>query len=279
MSQTSPRAGHALLVRVLVCVLCGVGTLAQTPVSPPANKYTPEEDVQLGREADAEVRKSLRIWRDRSASEYVSELGQGLVRTLPQRFDYPQFDYAFTPVDAKEINAFALPGGPMYVNRGLIAAAGQEGELVGVMAHELAHVVLRHGTAQASKAEKYSFGALAGGILGAIVGGNAGRAISQGTQLGIGTYLLKFSREYERDADLLGAQLMAEAGYDPLDLARMFQTIEKSGGSRGPQWLSDHPNPGNRVEYIRAEARQLEVRNRRSDDGSFRQVKSRARAK
>lgn len=264
------------VVGVLACACASVGLLAQTPVSPPDNKYSPQQDVEVGREAEVEVRKKLRLWRDSDASEYLADLGRSLVGTLPERFDYPAFAYTFTPVDSKEINAFALPGGPMFVNRGLVAAAGGEGELAGVMAHELAHVVLRHGTAQASKAEKLSYGALAGGILGAIIGGNAGRAVAQGTQMSLGTYLLKFSREYERDADILGVQLMARAGYDPLELARMFQTIEKSGGSRGPQWLSDHPNPGNRVEYIRDEARLLQVRARRDEGAAFRRVKTKA---
>lgn len=272
-------ATFRLALSVLVAATATFTVWAQTPVNPPPNKYSPRQDVELGQEAAKDVRKQVRVWRDGATAEYLEELGHQLVDVLPERFEFPEFAYTFTAVDAKEINAFALPGGPMFVNRGLIAAAGAEGELVGVMAHELAHVVLRHGTAQASKAERLSYGALAGGILGAIIGGNAGRAVAQGTQMGLGTYLLKFSREYERDADLLGAQLMAEAGHDPLDLAKMFQTIEKSGGSRGPQWLSDHPNPGNRVEYIRAEARQLDVRSPKQDGVTFQRVKARAVSK
>ena len=122
------------------------------------------------------------------------------------------------------------------------------------MAHELAHVILRHGTAQASKGQKFQIGAIAGQILGAIVGGRTGSVIAQGSQIGLGTYFLKYGREYERQADLLGAQMMARAGYDPRQMARMFQTIERQGGNRGPEWLSDHPNPGNRVEAINREA-------------------------
>src|SRR5204862_8319981 len=105
--------------------------------------------------------------------------------------------------------------GPMYVNRGMIEAANTEGEVAGVMAHELSHVVLRHGTAQASKATKYEIGQVAGAVLGAIIGGGWGQVIAQGTRFGLGTAFLRFSREYERDADLEGAQIMAAAGYDP----------------------------------------------------------------
>ena len=158
------------------------------------------------------------------------------------------FEYSFTPVNLKDINAFALPGGPMFVNRGMIEAATTEGEVAGVMAHELAHVLLRHGTANATKAQGFQIGALAGAIAGAVIGGGWGEVISQGSQFGLGTWLMKYSREYERQADLVGAQIMARAGYDPRALAHMFETIQKQGGSGGPEWLSSHPNPGNRTQ-------------------------------
>ncbi|MGH9199874.1 MAG: M48 family metalloprotease, partial [Vicinamibacterales bacterium] len=181
----------------------------------------------------------------------------------------------FTPVNLKEINAFALPGGPMFVNRGMMEAARSEGEVVGVMAHELSHVLLRHGTANATKAQGFQLGALAGAIAGAVIGGGVGQVISQGSQFGLGTWLLKYSREYEKQADLLGAQIMARAGYDPRDLARMFETIEKEGrGRTPPQWLSSHPNPGNRTKYINDEAAQLQI-GPRHDDRGFLATKSR----
>src|SRR4029453_4788464 len=149
----------------------------------------------------------------------------------------------------------------MYVNRGMIEAARSEGEMAGVMAHEISHVALRHGTAQATKTQApgVQLGALGGAILGAIVGGNTGDILAQGTQLGLGAYLLKYSREYETQADLLGAQILARAGYDPMDLPRMFETIEKEGGSGGPEWLSSHPNPGNRQQRIAQEAGKLRI--------------------
>ena len=162
-------------------------------------------------------------------------------------------------MNVKEINAFALPGGPMFINRGMIDSAQSEGEVVGVMAHELSHVLLRHGTANATKAQGFQLGALAGAIAGAVVGGGLGSVISQGSQFGLGTWLLRYSREYEKEADILGAQMMARAGYDPRDLARVFENIEKQGGSGSPQWMSDHPNPGNRSQYIAQEAAMLQV--------------------
>ncbi|MGH9201798.1 MAG: M48 family metalloprotease, partial [Vicinamibacterales bacterium] len=167
--------------------------------------------------------------------------------------------YTFDVVNQKEINAFALPGGPMFLNRGMIEAAKTEGEVAGVMAHEISHVALRHGTAQATKGQKFQIGAIAGQVLGAIVGGTAGNVISQGSQFGLGAYFLKYGRDYERQADLLGAQIMARAGYDPRQMANMFRTIEAEGKGHGPEWLSSHPNPGNRYEAINREAAMLRV--------------------
>jgi hypothetical protein len=163
----------------------------------------------------------------------------------------------------------------MYVNRGMIEAAKTEGEVAGVVAHELSHVALRHGTAQATKATKYEIGTIAGAVIGAIVGGNVGNVIAQGTQFGLGTAFLRFSREYERQADIEGSQIMARAGYDPRDMANMFRTIEKQGGSGGPQWLSDHPNPGDRYAYIVKEAQSLRVEGSTRDTGAFQSAQAR----
>jgi hypothetical protein len=186
----------------------------------------------------------------------------------------PVFEYSFTPVNLKDINAFALPGGPMFVNRGMFEAASSEGEVVGVMAHELSHVLLRHGTANATKAEGFQFGQLAGAIAGAVVGGGWGQMISEGSQFGLGTWLLKYGREYEKQADLLGAQMMARAGYDPRDLGRMFETIQKQSRGGGPQWMSSHPDPGNRSAYIANEAAALQVTPREAYPAEFQQART-----
>ena len=250
---------------------------AQTKITAPKNKYSPQDDVQLGREASAQVEQQLPLLRDDNVSSYVSDIGQRLVQAIPPELRHPEFNYTFKVVNVKEINAFALPGGPMYVNRGMIEAARNEGEVAGVVAHELSHVALRHGTAQATKATKYQVGTIAGAVIGAIVGGTAGSVIAQGTQFGLGTAFLRFSREYEKQADLEGSQIMARAGYDPRDMANMFKTIEQQGGSGGPQWLSDHPNPGNRYAYITKEAESLHVDNARRDSGAFQNVQARLR--
>ena len=246
----------------------------QTRITPPSNKYTPAQDVELGLKAAREARQQLPIMRDDAVSSYVERLGQRLVAIIPANLQHSEFHYTFETVNVREINAFALPGGPMFVNRGMIEAANSEGEVVGVMAHELSHVLLRHGTAQASKAGKYEIGQVAGAVLGAIIGGTVGSVVAQGTQFGLGTAFLRFGREYERQADILGAQLMARAGYDPRDMASMFRTIEKQGGSNGPEWLSDHPNPGNRSDYIEKEALMLKVSNEQPDRTGFDRVKA-----
>ncbi len=268
----------AVLTTALLLTLTPLFGAAQgTRIEAPKNKYTVAEDVQLGRQASAEVRRQLPLLPESGeADAYVERVGRRLAAAIPRQFSHPQFQYSFDVVNARDINAFALPGGPMYVNRGMIEAARSEGEMAGVMAHEISHVALRHGTAQATKAQKLQLPALGGAILGAIIGGNVGGVIAQGTQLGLGAYFLKYSREYETQADLLGAQIMAGAGYDPRDLANMFRTIESQGGGSGPEWLSSHPNPGNRYERINEEARRLRVdeRARGGDSAEFNRVRS-----
>jgi predicted Zn-dependent protease len=158
----------------------------------------------------------------------------------------------------------------------MIEASRKEGNMAGVMAHEISHVALRHGTAQASKAQKY--GLLAGilGVGGAILGGPAGAAAQIASQ-GVGVYFLKFSREYEREADILGAQIMARAGYDPRDLAEMFQIIERNGGGSSGGFLSSHPSPADRYAAINREAQMLRVNNSIGDTREFARVQERLR--
>jgi predicted Zn-dependent protease len=250
---------------------------AQTPVTAPKNKYSPADDVKLGQEAAQQVEREMPVMRDEEVNSYLNSIGRRLVANIPREFQHPEFHYTFTGVNLREINAFALPGGPMFVNRGMMEKAHSEGEIAGVMAHELSHVALRHGTAQATKATPYEIGTIAGAVIGAIVGGTAGSVISQGTQFGLGTAFLRFSREYEKQADILGTHIMAGAGYDPRDMANVFKTIEKESGSGGPQWMSDHPNPGNRYDYITQEARMLQVGSATHDTRAFEGVQAHLR--
>ena len=278
MDRMCSRARRRQVFAVMVATLVSAGSLgAQTRVSPPANKYSPGQDVQLGRRAAAEAEGQLPILHDEVLTSYVAGLGRRLTSAIPPPLRHPEFRYTFKVVNAREINAFALPGGPMYVNRGMIEAARTEGEVAGVMAHELSHVVLRHGTAQASKATKYEVGALAGQILGAVIGGKVGAVVAEGSRFGLGAAFLRFGREYERQADVEGAQIMARAGYDPAEMANMFKTIARQSDARGPEWLSDHPDPGNRSEYIMREAKALRVQNAVRDSRAFQQAQSRLR--
>jgi len=258
--QNPTAAARLLLVPVLTAALA-LPLAAQTAIERHKNSYSPKQDVELGRQAAAEVRQQMPLLNDQRTEDFVERIGERLVDVIPAGFREPEFSYSFDVVNLREINAFALPGGPMFLHRGMIQASKTEGEIAGVMAHELAHVVLRHGTAQATKGQKFQLGALAGQVLGAVIGGRAGAVVSQGSQIGLGTYFLKYSREYESEADLLGAQMMARAGYDPREMAHMFQTIEKQGSS-GPEFLSDHPNPGNRVQAINREAEMVRVEGR-----------------
>jgi Zn-dependent protease with chaperone function len=267
-------------VAVMSVVSVSLATLvAQTAIKLPKNRYTPEQDVQLGRKAAAEVREQYPIISDAGIANYLTRLGDRLVAAAPSELKQPIYEYSFTPVNLREINAFALPGGPMFVHRGMFDAASEEAEVVGVMAHELSHVLLRHGTANVSKAQNpwLQIGQMAGAVGGAMVGGAAGSAIAQGSQFGLGTLLLRYSRDFEKQADLLGAQIMARAGYDPRALGRMFETIEResktSGGGGSPQWLSSHPNPGNRTQYIDKEAAALTLATA-ADSSGFTAVKS-----
>src|SRR3954462_8907382 len=205
MMCTSLRQFHVAAVVLAATALVS----AQTRIPPPPNSYTPAQDVELGRKAAADARQHLQIMRADAVSSHIDTMGKRLVAAIPQDLRHSEFQYTFEPVNVREINAFALPGGPMFVNRGMIEAAHSEGEVAGVMAHELSHVALRHGTAQASKATKYQIGEIAGAVIGSIIGGTVGSVVAQGTQFGLGAAFLRFGREYERQADIEGSHIMA----------------------------------------------------------------------
>ncbi|HEX8194686.1 MAG TPA: M48 family metallopeptidase [Pyrinomonadaceae bacterium] len=256
-------------------LLTPLAAFAQTRISMPKNKYKVQDDVKAGQQAAAEAERQFPILNDSSVTSYVQRVGNRLVDAIPQEFDHPEFRYTFKVVNARDINAFALPGGPMYVNRGMIEAARSEGEMAGVMAHEISHVALRHGTAGATKQGGIGtqLGTLGMILGGAILGGETGAQIGA---MGAQAWLTKYSREYETQADILGSQIMARAGYDPRDLANMFRTIEQQSGRSGaPEWLSSHPNPANRYQRINQEAALLRVSNPVQDSTEFRNVQAR----
>ena len=246
---------------------------AQTQIKYHSNKFKVQDDVKLGRQAAQEAEQQYPLLRDEEVRGYVARVGERLVAAIPPQFQHPEFQYSFKVVNANDINAFALPGGPMYVNRGMIEAAPDEGAMAGVMAHEISHVALRHGTAQATKAQKYGLLAGIAGIAGTILGGPQ---VGQLAQAPFGVYFLKFSREYETEADMLGAQMMARAGYDPRDLAEMFRIIEQRGGGGGG-FLSDHPSPSDRYARINREAQSLRVQGSPPDSRDFARIQERLR--
>ena len=268
--------GLSALLLAFAMFAMPLAALGQTRIEMPKNKYSAAQDVQLGREAAQQVMQQMPILRDNTVDNYVESVGRRLAAAIPPEYQHPEFQYSFDVVDARDINAFALPGGPMFVNRGMIEAAHNEGEMAGVMAHEISHVALRHATAQQTKmtSAKSTIIGLGSILGGAILGGQAGAAVGQTIAQG---YFTKYSREYETQADILGSQIMARAGYDPRDLANMFRTIAQQGGSGGPEWLSSHPNPGNREQRILQEASMLRVEGGRSDTAEFRQIQSRLR--
>jgi predicted Zn-dependent protease len=236
------------------------------------NLFEPEEDIQLGRQSADKLAEQVALVADEEVVGYIKQVGANLTRAAPGH----NFPYEFRVIASKEINAFALPGGTIFVNAGAILAAKSEGELAGVIAHEIAHVALRHGTNQASK----QYVAITGReILDRITGGSStriGQIINSIGGAGANVLFLRFSRSAEREADLEGARIMAEVGYDPVDMASFFETLESEAGVRGPEFLSDHPNPGNRIAAIKESIDKLRVDPdpvRNTEE--FRRVKSR----
>src|SRR5882672_9106321 len=181
MSRASIRGISKWLACLLAAAIVAMPlvTIAQTKIVYHGNKFKPADDVKLGRQAAGEAEQQFPLLRDSEVTAYVEKIGERLVASIPGEFQHPEFHYYFRVLNASDINAFALPGGPMYVNRGMIQAARTEGEMAGVMAHEMSHVALRHGTAQATKAQKYAVGAGVAGILGTIFGGPAAGQASQ----------------------------------------------------------------------------------------------------
>ena len=240
------------------------------PLRPGRTSFTKQQEIQLGQEAAQKVRAEHPPLQNATLQRYVQTVGARLADTPEARES--GFPFNFTLIEDPSVNAFALPGGPMFIHSGLLQNVDNEAQLAGVMAHEMSHVILRHGTQQASRANMISLpAALAGAILGGS-GSMLGQLASAGLGLGANSILMKYSREAESEADALGTHLMAAAGWTPAELGRFFIKLQQSGGARGPQFLSDHPNPGNREAAIAAEAQTLPQRNYGFDTGMFSQA-------
>ena len=255
-------------IALLLCLLLSApeALLARVQPTSGSNMFTVEQEIQAGQEAVAQTNRQYPVLPDSNpVTQYIQQLGRRLVQSAPGE----KWPYQFHVVNQKEINAFALPGGPLYVNVGTIQAADNEAQLAGVMAHELSHIIQRHATRAATKQYKAQVGL---GILGAILGGSAGGQLAAaGISFAAGSYFLKNSRQSEKEADLLGTDMMYDAGYDPIQLPKFFEKIEAEG-SQGPQFLSDHPNPGNRIAYCEAEVKTLPPKRFREDSQQFAEV-------
>lgn len=228
----------------------------RTRLKPGMNRFTPQQDIELGQKAALDAEKKLPMCNAPEVDAYLTKLGHKLIDHLNTGgVDYP---WEFHCVNDKAVNAFALPGGFVFVNRGAIEVADYEAELAGVMAHELSHVALRHGTNQVTKAQNAQ---LLTGILsaaGGIFGDAAGTAIGGLGQFALGGVLLKYSRGAETQADVMGTQVLYDAGYDPRALAAFFEKISSdSSGKNPPTFFSDHPSPDNRVERVQGEITKL----------------------
>src|SRR5256886_515189 len=231
------------------------GASAQrTQLKPGWNKFSPQDDITLGKRAATDAAKQLPSCDVPKVDAYLTQLGTRLAQKLAT--GGVQYPFEFHCVNDKAINAFALPGGYVFINRGAIEAADNEAQLAGVMAHELSHVALRHGTNQATKAQAAE-GFL--GIAGGIFGGSTGGALL--TQLGAfaaGGVLLRYSRSAESQADVMGTQVLYDSGYDPRAMAQFFEKLEaETKGKNPPEFFSDHPNPEHRVERVDEEIEKL----------------------
>lgn len=229
------------------------------------------QEVQIGREAQAQIRRDVPTVSDGTVNQYIDSIGARLVR----RASGPKYPYSFDVANYREINAFALPGGPVWLHRGAIAAATNESQVAGVLAHEIAHIAQRHAASQMSK------GIVANGLLallGKVVGNDRGGQIAQvAGGLAAQGYMLKFSRDDEREADEVGAQIMKRAGWNPSGMVEFMQILRAQAG-RDPgsvqTFLSSHPAPGERVTRLQATVKRLGAGGTR-DTAAFRNVKAR----
>jgi beta-barrel assembly-enhancing protease len=239
----------------------------RTRLKPGFNIFSAQQDVEVGQQAARDAEQKLTMLNNSKVDDYLNRLGKKLAASAPGE----KYPYQFKCVNDASINAFALPGGFLFVNRGTIEAADNEAELAGVIGHEIGHVALRHGTNQASKS--YGYQALLG-LLGGVAGKNSTAAlIKQLGGFGVNSVLLKYSRDDERQADLMGAQILYDTNYDPRNMATFFEKL--GTGQRGLDFFSSHPNPDNRIKNINVEIDKLGARssNYTGNDREFNQIK------
>jgi beta-barrel assembly-enhancing protease len=215
------------------------------------NLVSVEQEIAIGRETNLQVRKQMAAMQDRRTVDYVNSLGRRLVRFAPG----PKYPYSFSVANYREVNAFALPGGPIWIHRGVLHAATNESQVAGVIAHEIAHIAQRHAANQLTNATLTNLGL---GLLGAILGNSGGASATQAAAglLANGAFL-KFSRDDERDADKVGLTMLTRAGWDGRGMVELFEILRKEA-QRDPGsveiFFSSHPPPQERINELRAEA-------------------------
>jgi len=273
------------LAAVLLLLTLGPGMVSETPLAPPSNSFSPADDIVLGLDAAAEVTRHLTTVEDQFVADYLQALGARLVGAIPHSLRQPTFQYSFDVLDVDEIASVALPGGPIFVSRRMIEAVRSEGELAGLLAHQVSHVALRHGTAQATSGERFQVGAIAGRTIGtvAVGGGVGGDIFAVGEHFGVATYFLTYDPAHDRQADLLATRMMANAGFDPWDISNAFRTIENDGGYGAWRWTQSHPDLDtgedgvSRSEYIAHKAGRLGIGRSTELPGHFDPVQLRLR--
>jgi Zn-dependent protease with chaperone function len=275
MIRRNPSVARPVAALVVALMLTPGLAFAQTKVKAGFNLFSSQQDAEIGQQSAAEAEQQLPILRDAAVNDYVNRIGQQLARNAGG----PQFQYQFRVVNASDINAFALPGGYIYVNRGVLDQARNEGEVAGVLAHEISHVALRHGTHQVSKAYAAQAGlSILGGLLGGKVGSGAASIINAVGGFGLNALFLKYSRDLETQADVRGSQILAASGYSPTDMVNFFRTLENVDKSKKTNFLSDHPAPPDRIARIEKEATMLNVtRNPTTNVAQLQSVQSRLR--
>ena len=244
----------------------------RTKLKPGWNIFTPEQDVEMGKRLSATAESQLPMLEDLRINGYLNRLGRKIAEFAPGT----KYPYEFHVVNSKQVNSFALPGGQVYIYRGVIEEADDEAQLAGVMAHEISHVALRHGTNQATRQEMSS-GLF--GILGGVVGGGNISAIT--SQLGggviAGSVLVKYTRTSETQADILGTQILYDAGYDPRAMAQFFENAQndEKKKSRVAALFADHPVPERRIERVDEEIDKLggPLKDSKVDSPEFRDIR------
>lgn len=234
------------------------------------NLISVNDEISLGRKAQQQVRQQVPALGDGTVNNYIANLG----RRIAARADGPRYPYSFDVANYREVNAFALPGGPIWIHRGTIDAARNESQLAGVLAHEIAHIANRHAAAQITKGTVGNVGL---SLLGALLGNGTGSQIAQlGAGIATQATMMKFSRDDEREADMKALTYLKRAGYDPRGMVEFLQVLRAQQG-RDPgsvqTFFASHPAPGERVRRLEQEASRLA--GGRRDSQSFQQVKAR----